>query len=428
MMSIMRMVTPAAEILCRDTNCEHGARQSTRRRLLRTVAQTWQGATIGPMSTRTHRAVELAEPIRSVQRDRPPTPQRAAVHKSRSGSHRRGALLFGLALPVCIVAALLAPQTMSSALGCTGGVLGYSGTPGWWGMSFNAQTIRSDGVVVLRGAVNGLSAQEAYAAAQVSVTTTSGGDVAGTTTLIDDLGVPVGGVTSRAAALVFRPSAPMAPGEYTIHVGTRTALLRVLSGTIPAPKLATFSSKFVTAAELAGPVVTCPARRPCGEAIVHELPAGLAKRPGILVDAYSGSTGAPRAFVYDVEAVPGKGTLLPARARALVEGAQHRVSLLQGFSDDVAEYCVRVVRTNLQDDTTVKSQPVCATRGEPALDATEEWLDLCPKPPANGGADADGGCQLGRPPPHEAGITAALLALAGLIGVGIARRRRRLVI
>ncbi len=413
----------------------------------------------------------------------------------RLQGHLRGALVFGLALPLCVGAALLSPRAVSSADACTGGNPGFSGTnPGWWALYPNEDpAMPSDGVVVVAGSLKGLSEAEAVASAEVSVTADASGgtNVPGDFSLLDHLRIPVGGVTSRDAALVFRPSAPLAPGTYRVHVGKYlTKQLTVTAAAASGPALPALSSSFVTVPELSGAVLSCPSDGNCGQKLSLQLPAGLSRRKGIHVsfDVPLGST--TRSLLFELVPVAGKGTPIFPPARTVVVAppgwlyGKNR-TLVQGFSDDLPEYCVRVAMTDLRDGATTESAPVCVKSGAPQHDYADQWfksVQSCTSPPAppltsiwcqahanavecggtgtggtgtagsagsanggnagsagstNGGNAGSGGqsgranrahdggsCKLARPGLPGTGTSTSLLVLVGLVAAGRRRARR----
>lgn len=320
--------------------------------------------------------------------------------RAAEASHARGVLLFALALPLSVGLALLAPPAVSLAQGCTGGSAeGWANLPtGWHSVTADTTagaTLPSDAVFVLRGQLRGLDESAALAAASVQVKDAGGASVPGTLALIDRLEVEVGLADLRRAALVWRPAAPLTPAvKYEVWwtVGgqsSSTELVVAAASEAPAPaEIDTLEHAEVMA--LSGPYVQCGVPANCGGGTIQlTFHSSTTRQKGIHVVVSPGTAAANASYQqFELGAVPGKGTLvgLPRRALAISSAAAvaNKVALSAAFGESLAEYCVRLVTTDLRNGSTTESEPLCVTSSSTPVDAASWWesaISSCLEPP-----------------------------------------------
>lgn len=315
-------------------------------------------------------------------------------------SHLRGAVLFALALPLSVGFALIAPQTVSVAQGCTGGSAeAWSHLPaGWHYVTADASagaTLPANAVFVLRGRLRGLDESAALATANVEVKDGTGAVVTGSLALIDRLAIEVGLADLRSAALVWRPAAPLTPGEkYAVSWnvdGMSGSGELVVGATSEAPTPAQVDSfAYAEVTALSGPYVQCAVPANCGTGTIQlTFHASTTREQGVSAVIQPGASAANASYqLFELGAVPGKGTLagLPRRALSIASAAAvaNKHALSAAFSDALPEYCVRLVATDLRTGDTTQSDPLCVLSSGTPADAAEWWegaIAMCVEPP-----------------------------------------------
>lgn len=368
--------------------------------------------------------------------------------------HRLGLAL--VALPVAISTALVGPGMVSRADGCSGGP-GIMG-PGWHGLSGVDDTaLPTTGAVALEGTLKGLAEGAALEAVTVSVEDAAAQPVAGSLSL-HDVGRDPNDITheARRVLVVWRPAAPLEPkGAYQVTWAIAEA---AVSGSYPpssgALALETVSEPAkpasVTVSQiefgreriLSGETVSCQhaaSVNSCGPS-VSSFGSTEVQAPVLHLAFAPPPSAASIHQLTRIEAVPGKGQLV-SKPEAFVNvppygAAAHSVTLQ--FSDEVDEYCVRLVTEDLTTGKQSVLPSVCAQRTDavaPGPSLLEARLVACDAPPTT---ELEGAWCASHPDASQCSSTAGCSTapsgrsngapLAGLLALGLvgaAARRRR---
>lgn len=326
--------------------------------------------------------------------------------------------------------------------------------PGWNGLIANEDSnAPTTGVVTLQGAVKGLSDSDALSAVTVSVEDASSQPIAGSLSL-HDLGPAQMDITGqgREVLVVWKPNAPLAPNaQYQVswsvaesalatHHLTSSGQLSLSTVGAPAPtaKLATTQAAFRRERRLVGEPVTCERElmSTCGPSVAS-FGSTEAQVPMLDLSFAPPPSPASHYLITRVEPVPGKGVpvSLPAPIVSLPPFDEATQLATLELSDDVEEYCVRLVTEDLTSGVVHTSPDVCAARDDaeaPGSSLLEQTLSYCKAPPSaaltpawckthpNAAECDDAGassCSLPRAPSSSSAGFAALLALClGALG------------
>jgi hypothetical protein len=299
------------------------------------------------------------------------------------------------AFPAVIAGVLAAPGMVGTAEGCSGGPAVLS--PGWqevyWADDLAAPT---DAVVVIPGMVKELDDQQALAAFDVSVTDASGAEVPGTLS-IESLGMA--SEELKNVVVVWKPDAPLAAGasydvSWTIAEGATTGSwvtssgqgVLVTNGALGVAPAPSGQATFERTRKLVGEVVSCESTSSAG------CPTTTLSFPSTEIEpaalALEWSYPATTTSVYQitrVEPVAGKG-VLDGPAPVILNATPYTEDPVVGlaFSDEVDEYCVRLVTRDLRDGSETTSADICAPASDvsPASPSLlSSYLQSCAAPP-----------------------------------------------